>query len=56
MAPLDEVFRRSLSILLTVYFVAGVAVIAGLGFAIRSVVRAYFKPSPGGSTDHTELA
>lgn len=43
MAPFDEVFRRSLSILLTIYFVAGVAVIAGLALAIRAVVRAYFR-------------
>src|SRR6185295_10279093 len=41
MAPFDEVFRRSLLILLTIYFVAGVAVIACLAFAIRSVVRVY---------------
>ena len=43
MAPVDEIFRRTLTIFLTVYLAAGIMVIVGLGFAIWAFLRAYVR-------------
>jgi hypothetical protein len=39
----DDLFRRSITTLLTVYLVVGIAVIVGLVFIIRAMVRTYLE-------------
>ena len=40
LTALDDLFRRSITTLLTIYLVVGIAVIVGLVFIIRALVRA----------------
>ena len=43
LTALDELFRRSITTLFTIYLVAGTAVIVGLVFIIRALVRTYLE-------------
>jgi hypothetical protein len=41
LTAVDNLFRRSLTTSLTIYFVVGIAVIVGLVFVVRALVRTY---------------
>ena len=41
LTAVDDLFRRSITTLLTIYLVVGIAVIVGLVFIIRALVRTY---------------
>lgn len=47
LTALDDLFRRSITTLLTIYLVVGIAVIVGLVFIIRALLRTYVQYRAG---------